>query len=601
MLPGLRVELEGLSSVAGAAQGVGAVVLGNTALVEGILNSEDEPAQIALLACSRLIQTPLPVQLIGPLLRHKNALLARAAEAYLLIEDSREARELLWQRHPNEAFVTGWREETFYGAPTLEALVKAEEKLRAEVLKENGPIEILAMVSNFMDQASILRIYPDKAIYTEHEDAARYRERTVPKAEVLAVKDFLATEGFADRGPTINWCHHGCTSFQLLMLTKEKGRRLFTQGGFEEWEKLREHLVQLGAGEGAKIHYKLEEEIKGLEVLYAGDLAVIDIAQQGGAWRVLVGRDETKEEAEQRLESYDYDEDEDDAQRIERIRRRLELTSARVTWRDFTNNQLGAVTSQPDFYATFDPARFVAADDDDYGSDWEDGTNHDAQVLGPDSIVIARNSEGLWRQFAGTKPVRIGTEGASYSNVIATRDGKWLVLSKTESEDGGGAYIVRLNLQTGREYRVNLPLADSLTPFVSLPSTTKVVLRRGKDEYLAPGMKKEPDHSEYFLLDAATGVSRMVTGDFTPLRQGGNRFLQPTEKPDEYWAAVPDENKNHTQIGRYSVKDFSFKPVMVVPQIIFDSMTMWVDASKAKVYVVYKGQLLRLPVQATAK
>ena len=72
------------------------------------------------------------------------------------------------------------------------------------------------------------------------------------------------------------------------------------------------------------------------------------------------------------------------------------------------------MTSQPDFYATFDPARFVAANDDDSESDWDIGTNHDAQVLGPDSIVIACNFDGLWRQFAGTKPVRIGTEGASY-------------------------------------------------------------------------------------------------------------------------------------------------------------------------------------------
>ena len=129
----------------------------------------------------------------------------------------------------------------------------------------------------------------------------------------------------------------------------------------------------------------------------------------------------------------------------------------------------------------------------------------------------------------------------------------------------------------------------------------KVVLRRGTDEYVAPGKPKGPDRSEYFLLDPATGIARTVAGDFRPLRQTGTRFLQPTEKPDEYWAAVPDEQKNHTQIGRYSVKDFSFKPVMVVPQLIFDSMTMWVDAGKAKVYVVYKGQLLRLPLQATAK
>ena len=176
--------------------------------------------------------------------------------------------------------------------------MKAEEKLRAEVLKENGPIEILAMVSNFMDQASILRIYPDKAIYTEHEDTARYRERTVPKAEVSAVKDLLATEGFADR-VNHQLCHHGCTSFQLLMLTKEKGRRLFTQGGFDEWEKLREHLFNWARAR-SEDPLQTGKEIKGLEVLYAGDLSVIDVAQQGGG-ASPVGREETKEETEARL------------------------------------------------------------------------------------------------------------------------------------------------------------------------------------------------------------------------------------------------------------------------------------------------------------
>ena len=53
-----------------------------------------------------------------------------------------------------------------------------------------------------------------------------------------------------------------------------------------------------GRGRGSEDPLQTEEEIKGLEVLYAGDLSVIDVAQQGGAWRVLVVREETKEETE---------------------------------------------------------------------------------------------------------------------------------------------------------------------------------------------------------------------------------------------------------------------------------------------------------------
>jgi hypothetical protein len=143
MQQGLRTELQGLASVEGAAQGVGAALLSDPALAHGILNSQDEPAQIALLACSRLSQMALPVEMVAALLKHKNALVTQAAETYLLAEDSREARDLLWQRHPNEAFVTGWRENLMYGM-NYEHIIKTEDQLRAELLKENGPIEILA-------------------------------------------------------------------------------------------------------------------------------------------------------------------------------------------------------------------------------------------------------------------------------------------------------------------------------------------------------------------------------------------------------------------------------------------------------------------------
>lgn len=600
MREGLRSELQGLASVAGAAQGVGAVLLDDPVLAEGILTSEDEPAQIALLACARLMQMALPVESVGKFLRHKDSLLANAAEAYLLAEDSREARELLWQHHPNRAYVTGWRENIFFSSRNnFAALSKHEEQLRGELLKENGPTEIFAYLHNDKDRSMVLRVYPDKAIYTESEDAARFRERNVPKAEVSALKDYLTTTGFPDRGPTFMWCPHGCPATELLTITKEKGRRVFAQGGLAEWVELQNRFTQLAAG--AKVHYKLEQQIKGLEVLYASELTVKDVAQQGGELRVFVERDETKEETEEREGTYDTDtEDDEDAELLEaqRSRRRVELKNARFSWRVFANDKVAAVTTQPDFYATLDETRFMTGDSSDL--EWEEGMRGQTQVVTRDSIVIARNSNGLWRQFADAQPVRLGTEDASYLNPLVTADGKWVIVAKT---DGPGAvnpgYVVRVNLQTGREFRINLPPADEFSPYATLPSLGKVLLRRAKGQVVTP---TGPDRPEFYLLDPATGATRLVTGgDFTVLVQAGNRFLQAAGTPHEFWAAVPDEKKNQTEVGRYSVQDFSFKPIMVVPQILFNSMTMWVDADQAKVYVVYKGQLLRLPLQPAAK
>jgi hypothetical protein len=153
-------------------------------------------------------------------------------------------------------------------------------------------------------------------------------------------------------------------------------------------------------------------------------------------------------------------------------------------------------------------------------------------------------------------------------------------------------------LQTGREFLVNLNPADQSKPIAFLPLHNKVLLRRAKAEVDSPGrVVTGPDQPEYYLIDPQTGVLQLVSGEFVPLRQKGLRFLQPTNQSHEFWAAIPDEKKNQTEVGRYNLKDFSFKPMLAVPQINFSSLSMWVDESHGKLYVVYENQLLRLPLK----
>lgn len=384
------------------------------------------------------------------------------------------------------------------------------------------------------------------------------------------------------------------------MLTKEKGRRVFNQGGYTEWLPILEQFTQLGTRDGAKMHYKLEEEIKGLEVLYAGELTVMGVAQQGSELRIYVERPETKEEGDERTATYDGEDEDDEELETQNLRRRVELNQARYSWRVFANDKIAEPTSAPDFYSIVDGTRFITGDENDL--DWDNNYMTQPQVIGPDSIIFAESYDGLYRQFAGSKPVRLGVEDAVYSHPIVTRDGRWVIVSKDKDDEEESNQIVRLNLHTGREFRVNLPPADQLFAVAALPTLNRVLLKRGKSDYVPTGGKATgPDKPEHYLLDPATGITRLVSGEFRPLQDIGGRFLQGTEKPDEFWAAISDEKKNQTQIGRYSLKDFSFKPVTTVPQLQFDSMSMWVDAGQKKVYVVYKGQLLRLPLQAPAK
>ncbi len=592
----LRPEIQALSAASGAAQGVAAVLLDDSGLAQGILASRDQTAQIAILACSRLTQMQLPIELVGQFLRSKNSLVAQAAEAYLLAEDSREARELLWQHHPDEAFLTGWREKGHFAAFGFDPMDKIEKELRAELLKENGPSEILALLSDDEHSRMVIRIYSDKAVFTRYEDQARYRERTVSKAEVSAFKDFLMLKNLPDRGPTIDWCHHGCPPIEFLALTKEKGRRVFNRTGYGEWTEIHANFKALGDAADAKIRYNLEEDIKGLEVLYgANDFTVVDVSQQGSELRVFVERTPTDEELREKQAFFEaMDRDEEPEVFAERYRRLAELGKARYSWRIFANNQPGAVTSQPDLYLNFDGSKFALGQEDE-----EVNIGPQIQVLGPNSIVIARNADGLWRQDAGTKPVQLSSEGSSYSNPIVTPDGKWVVVSKSDDNALEPDYIVRYNLQSGREFRVKLEPADQFDPIAFVAAHNKVLLRRAKE---GPNFYRKrlvgPDKPEFYLLDASTGETRAVSGEFDPLQQFGGRSLQRTDKPNEFWAAIPDEAKNKTRLGRYNTKDFSFKLVMEVPHIVFGSMNTWVDANQGKVYLVYKGQLLRLPLPA---
>src|SRR5262249_46537181 len=157
---------------------------------QNILDKGDQFAQFALLACARLTHMALPVDQVGSLLGAREADLALAAERYLLAEDSPDARRLLLERRPNTAFITGWRENvSLLGVAYFDAIGRVEEKLRAEVLQENGPREIHALLANGKHGHRILRVYQNRAVYTFYEDEARYRERVISQAELAEFKD----------------------------------------------------------------------------------------------------------------------------------------------------------------------------------------------------------------------------------------------------------------------------------------------------------------------------------------------------------------------------------------------------------------------------
>ena len=60
---------------------------------------------------------------------------------------------------------------------------------------------------------------------------------------------------------------------------------------------------------------------------------------------------------------------------------------------------------------------------------------------------------------------------------------------------------------------------------------------------------------------------------------------------------MPDFEKNETRLGIYNAKWLTFTAVRTIPKIKFNSMNMWVDEAGNKVYFVYRGHLLALPLK----
>src|SRR5262249_29971401 len=136
-----------LVKMSGAARGVSHVLLGDQAGERETLEGSDKEAQRALLACARLAREPLPIAIVGKLLKRDDRNLALAAERYLGNEDSAEARKLVVGQHPGEVLILGARQGFDPSHHSFGQFDQLENQLRDEVRKPDGDDEIFALLS----------------------------------------------------------------------------------------------------------------------------------------------------------------------------------------------------------------------------------------------------------------------------------------------------------------------------------------------------------------------------------------------------------------------------------------------------------------------
>jgi HEAT repeat protein len=608
-----------------SAIGIAACLLEDAGDYEAILEKGDAETKTALFACARLIRAPLSVEKVATNLTAKEPRLAKAAEAYLISEDSPQARAIVLSRHAGEAIILGATSsfadedaeignyefisalfqsignEMLYdgwlGTGNDDEIANSEKPLQEEVRKDATLLGIYAYDRNY------IRIYSDRVIFSWDEDDSRYRERPLTKGEFDAIKSYL-TEQRADELPPFLYCGGGyCESKELLMLGRNGGRRVFLAGVAESYSSARPGDFFTGLDkyfenlkrEPAKLKYAMSREIPDLEIVLAReDLKVATVWGEGGELRFAAAETATREKVKKEIENIDEDTDTssyEDQQQIEekkgseRNKRRYEG----YAWYRVAGDQIAGVVAQPpgvEFIPLSDGLS-IPVDEDQ----WK------ARAAG---FEIRTSDDGLYKVVAGRLTKLLS---GNYSSPVVSPDGRWAVVTK--SDDNTGDRLMRVNLTTRKEYGIDVEEYGDWRACAYVAPLERFLVERSEyyGDYEYYGDSEEDDAppveiaiQNIKLVDLATGKTRPVTGELRPFAQQTFRPLQKTSRVGESWAALPDSEKNETVVGTLNTQRFTFKQVIRVPKIKFDSMQMWVDEPRKKLYFVYRGHLLSLPL-----
>ena len=611
-------ELYLLRGKSGLASALAACVLEDENDIVSAFHSQNKETSVGTLACARLLRKPLPIGEVGALLDSNDKLLALAAERYLEAEDSLEARNLVLARHKGEALILGAR-GSFNPAKTsafpevlnkifatihpsyannlyLDAsydaeLDKFENNLREELKTNSELLEVYGVYSNY-----IVRVYKTRVVLTWIADKSRFYEGVLKKEEFDNLKNFFEKSKFETEAPIFGGCHHNCDIFEYFRVNKNGGRRFFAYTDFMRFIGVQTLFQNLRESDSMKLRYYLQDKIKGLEVLSTDKrFQPRAIWKNGDDFRVLISDEERKAQIEEELrqadeidrknEDLDYEEKASNARK-----RRAPRAFEHYEWRSFKDGKLGAKTDEPREIPflrnklSFPQAANLSAND------------NPAQAV-YDSYEIRAgeySTGGLWKINAAEQ---IEFKKGLYDNPVVS--GNWVIAAKAEESWSPPNSVVRVNLQTGKESKINLPPAEEFYPVALAAAHNKVLLYRAKETY---STLNPPAAAEYYLLDAKTGAVEAVRGEFQPLINQETRGLQPTGKLNEFWATVYNHRKNQTDVGVYNAKDFTFKSLLTLPEILLDSTEIWVDESEGKLYFIYAGEygneshLLALPL-----
>lgn len=602
---------------------IGLCIREDTSEIGKLIETGDNATTAMAFACVRLIRLPISLSIAQRQMDNQDKITSKAAELYLISEDSQEARRFLWSKKPNERLILGSRKwfagtaEDLVPAGVLTQLfetiipgfsaiswsadsdqwrsIKQNERYLREKLEKDGELVVAYGFRNYT-----ILVYPDRYIFQEWTDSAKYLERPLFHSEFVEIKAHLVRYPI-DHFPALIKCAEDCRTSEMIMVGRTGGQRIFgiydvvPPEFFAGLEKIFEHL----AAKKGTLRYTAAENLSGLEIVYSDArfpaktvavrngtiVAVLDNLSERKRFTNELSRAIADSELQQSTDSNDSRVGDENGnsdlsvdarqKQIEQLRFRAENGS--LGWYSIFADRPPQQVSQPqDFY-------FIRERPDDADkSRW---------MLKSNGIELAADGKALYKVQAGRRTI---ISRGDYEIILLSSDGRWAFAY----DRGNDWRMIKIDLLTGRLKRLEELEQLGYYPAYSVPGTNLVALARSVDDLNDSTFEwrlweSVDSGKDYRLFDPNSGKILPTVGELRPLFHQTFRPLQPTGMPNEFWAAIPRLGAG-TIVGKYRSDRFTFTPVAKIPGLIFASMDMWVHGNK--IYFVYKGDILSVPI-----
>lgn len=582
-------ELKELESLTGFPCGVAAVLAADHEKEIAILASSDVEAIEGLLAAARLVREELPITTVDALTTPANPLLSKAAEEFLIADDTAEARRLVFARHPGEGLIIGARQSYDPGHHSFRDFDALEDQLKDEFRNSVPDGETFALLSAGYwgnNGQVLLRVSNGAAELMYINDRARYMVRTLTAQEWSSLHDWLEQNHVDDLGP-LNMAAFDGMQYEFLHVSRNGGRRIFmnnpgiSDSGGSVYSQLVGRMRDLVSAAPMTLHYRSADKLPGFEVLLADTrVAITGIWTSGADLRIGLAPAKTSQP---------------DSQGKWTILDKNLALPKEVSWFHLEDGHLKPAPI-PDEYPSNEAPSFVPKElEEDLKEKGYPYPEWPLNVAGKVYRVgsLGKTLDALWELAPGRDPRMIAQTKSQFGSPVITPDGRWAVLATyTGGSWADPNFVVRVDLGSGAVSRIAIPEANRVEPLGWVSSHGRVLVKRYRfedgDKVIGPATP------EYWLADPVTGAAEIVRGEFAPFEEYAFRKLQPAQASASYWTAIPGRNADQTALGIYDEKNFAFKPIMTAPGILFDSRHIWVDEQAGQLYITYEGHLLRV-------